>query len=466
MSVIKILPEYISNRIAAGEVVVRPASVVKELVENSLDAGARKITVNIEQGGEKLIAVIDDGAGMDADDLLLCLEQHATSKIDRAEDIDNLTSFGFRGEALPSIAAVSRLTIRSRRHESGEGNEVNVHGGKFVNTAPVGMAPGTEMIVSNLFFNTPARKKFLKTQATEEKHIIEAVFMLSLPYPEVAFELIIDKKQVYSSPAHKSLLPRIKSYLGAAVSEAFMPLSFADYGIRITGFIARHGLTKTTRREQRVFVNGRGVDSPAIYRGIRSGYGTLLEKGRFPPVILFVAVDPAQVDVNVHPQKREIRFRREGQLVKVVTAAVSQVLKVNSAVNPTIDKSFSLDQIFMGAEVRYENAPEQQDLAIGFGVQSAAASEPEVNSYSEAAAAETSDAAFGSRKERSRYLAEAAAVYDAEPAADRLKVAAVPAAVAERAQAESSAAHPALPVNAYSKEFFASLRVLGFVLDT
>lgn len=354
MSKIRVLPESISNRIAAGEVIERPASVVKELVENAIDAGAEKICVEIEKAGVRLIRVTDDGSGMDADDALLCLEPHATSKIAQERDIERIVTLGFRGEALPSIASVSRFSLKTRQRNALEGNEVIVQGGKFIKTAPVGCAPGTEMTVKDLFFNTPARKKFLKTEATEEKHIEEMLYMLALPYPQITFELFIDGKCIFSSPAHDTLLPRLKTFFGKAFVDGVLPVGYTSEDVKITGFIAMHGLNRNTRREQRTFVNGRGVESVTLYQGIREGYGSLVEKGRFPPVVLFISLDPGLVDVNVHPAKREVRFRNERKLAFDLAEAVRTALRLTPAPSITVDPSVSLKSMLDGADVSYE----------------------------------------------------------------------------------------------------------------
>lgn len=354
MSKIRVLPESISNRIAAGEVIERPASVVKELVENAIDAGAEKICVEIEKAGVRLIRVTDDGTGMDADDALLCLEPHATSKIAQERDIERIVTLGFRGEALPSIASVSRFSLKTRQRNALEGNEVIVQGGKFIKAAPVGCAPGTEMTVKDLFFNTPARKKFLKTEATEEKHIEEMLYMLALPYPQITFELFIDGKCIFSSPAHDTLLPRLKTFFGKAFVDGVLPVGYSSEDVKITGFIAMHGLNRNTRREQRTFVNGRGVESVTLYQGIREGYGSLVEKGRFPPVVLFISLDPGLVDVNVHPAKREVRFRNERKLAFDLAEAVRTALRLTPAPSITVDPSVSLKSMLDGADVSYE----------------------------------------------------------------------------------------------------------------
>ncbi len=354
MSEIKILPENISNRIAAGEVIERPASVVKELIENAIDAGAGSIVVEIQKAGRKLISVTDNGCGMDADDALMCLEAHATSKIKDRNDIDNIRTLGFRGEAIPSIAAVSRFHLTSRRHDASEGSTVAVICGKVVENGPVGSAPGTRIAVKELFCNTPARKKFLRSDATEEKHIQEHVYMLSLPYPGIAFELLIDGRCVFSSPAHNNLLPRLKTYFGKNYASNMVKIGYSSNGITVTGYTARHGLTRNTRREQRTFINGRPVESQALYRGISEGYSGLIEKGRFPPAILFLRLDPLDVDVNVHPAKREIRLRHDTLVAQAVTEAIRIALR--QAPSPTLafDSRLPLQSLLAGAEIAYQ----------------------------------------------------------------------------------------------------------------
>lgn len=332
MSRIHLLTEEVCNRIAAGEVVERPSSVVKELVENSLDAGARKISVSVEKAGQKSIAVRDNGEGMDADDALLCLESHATSKIKKEEDIFAITSFGFRGEALPSIASVSRFQIRTRRRDAQEGTEVTVNGGTMVATKPVGCAPGTEVTVKDLFFNIPARRKFMRSTATEERHILECITNISLSNPDVAFELKLDNRIAISSPAAPDLTPRIRELFGKSCADALIPVIYSEYGIQVEGYISRRDFTRNTRNEQRTFVNGRCVEALAIYKGIREGYGPMLEKGRYPVAILFITINPGEVDVNVHPAKREVRFRHEYELTAVIRSAIAKALREHNPV--------------------------------------------------------------------------------------------------------------------------------------
>lgn len=266
MSFIRILSDQVSNKIAAGEVIERPASVVKELVENALDAHAKRITVRVERAGQRLISVTDDGDGMDSDDALLCFEPHATSKIATEEDIFHIHSFGFRGEAMPSIASVARVTLRTRRRDSQEGFQVSITGGTLGETMPVGCAPGTETTVRDLFFNVPARRKFLKSNSTEERHITEIMSLISLAHPDVAFELTLDGRKIISSGAGDDLMPRIRDIYGRDLADAMVKLDYDSGRIHIEGCITKRGVTRPPRSEQRIFVNGRPVESLPVYR--------------------------------------------------------------------------------------------------------------------------------------------------------------------------------------------------------
>lgn len=373
MSKIKVMSEQLSNRIAAGEVIERPASVVKELVENAIDAGARHIRIEIEKAGSRLISVADDGSGMDGDDALLCIEPHGTSKIFTEEDIERITTLGFRGEALPSIASISRFSILTRTADMLEGTSVRVEGGRLLEAAPAGCPVGTVMQVRDLFFNTPARRKFLKAPATEAHHIEEMVLAMALPRHEIGFELRMDGRLVFNSPASPTAEARVREFFGRQFAEAMWTVDHAENGIHVTGFIASPGFTRNSRREQRTFINGRAVEAPALYRGIREGYATLNEPGRFPPVILYLEMPPEEVDVNVHPAKREVRFKHEYAISRAVTAAVSKALKHSREVDYLSDETerlplsgqVPLHLVLDSAKVAYSvRDTEQQEFAI------------------------------------------------------------------------------------------------------
>jgi DNA mismatch repair protein MutL len=357
MSIIRILPDDISNRIAAGEVIERPASVVKELMENSIDAGASSISVKIENAGKRLIMVTDDGSGMDSDDALLCFEPHATSKIKQIDDIDNIKTMGFRGEAMPSIASVSRLKMKTRKKSSMEGLEVNIEGGRFISAEPVGCAPGTEIAVQNLFFNTPARRKFLKTDNTEEKHIIDMFCSIALAHPLISFNLILNGTKILSSSKENDLTSRIKTFYGKTLKDALIPLSFSKSDIFVEGYIARHGYTRKSRKEQRVYINSRPIESQAVYRGIKNGYDSLVMKGTFPPVFLMIEMPPSKVDFNVHPAKREVRFREPGLLVNVIEEAIKKTVRESHTPTIAMSGNIPFAGIISGAEISY--TPEQ-----------------------------------------------------------------------------------------------------------
>ncbi len=320
------MDQALANLIAAGEVIERPASVVKELVENAIDAGASRITVEIERSGSRLISVTDDGCGMDEEDARNALELHGTSKLTRAEDISGVMTMGFRGEALPSIAQISRFTLRTREKESAAGIEISVEGGKILNTLPCGAPAGTSIRVENLFFNTPARKKFMKSPATEEHHIEESVTLLALANPEISFELRLDGRNVFRLP-RASLEERMRELFGRQNCASMVPLFHKEGNLTVRGFIGAPGFTRSTRREQRFFVNRRPVDSLTVSRALRDGYATLSEPGRFVPALLFLDLPVSEIDVNVHPAKREIRFRSEFFIIRAVAAAVGNALR-------------------------------------------------------------------------------------------------------------------------------------------
>ena len=361
MSKINILPEELSNRIAAGEVVERPASVVKELFENAVDAGADNIVVEIERAGSRLIRVSDNGSGMDENDALLCFSPHATSKISCAEDIDRIVTLGFRGEALPSIASVSRFSLKTRTADVAAGLEIELEAGKVVSQKPTGMPVGTVMTVRDLFYNVPARKKFLKSPATEEAHIQEMVIALALGFPEVSVTLKFDNKTALQSSGSDDPATRAAGLFGKAFAGKMLKLDHAEADIAVSGLIAAPGFTRTSRREQRTFVNGRAVESLALYRGIRDGYGTLADFGRFPPTVINISMDASEYDINVHPTKREVRFKREYMVSRAVTNAVRKALQLAPApeINLPQDKHLATPEVLLSASsISYQPKPE------------------------------------------------------------------------------------------------------------
>ena len=350
MNRIRLLPEQVANQIAAGEVVERPASVVKELVENAVDAQAVRITVEIQAGGRSLIRVIDDGLGMNRDDALLCLERHATSKITRAEDLAAITTMGFRGEALPSMASVSRftLTTRERGNEAAEGTQVIVHGGKIIEVKSAGHAPGTTVDVRQLFYNLPARRKFLRSEESERAHIQHYVMLAALACPEVGFTFVQDGRPVWQMPPLKidshsagrlaALQKRLRAFHGAELPllaidfSAALPSTAeteeepAEGTLRVWGLMGAPGASRATREDQHLFVNRRPIENRGLNYALLEGYHTALMKGRYPICALFLEIDPAAVDVNIHPTKREVKFHQEGAVRRLVAQAIRETL--------------------------------------------------------------------------------------------------------------------------------------------
>jgi len=332
MGRIRLLSETVASQVAAGEVVERPASVVKELVENSLDAGARNINVVIRRGGISLVRVIDDGCGMDRDDALLSLERHATSKIRSAADLQAVATLGFRGEALPSIASVSRFRLTTRESRAIAGTEIIVNGGRIDVARDGGEAPGTQVEVRSLFYNLPARRKFLRSENTESRNIEHQVHLQAIGHPQIGFSLIRDDRMLFQLPAAATLSDRIRDLYGAELLQRLVEVSdVASSKLRISGFIGQAGLSRQTRTQQLVFVNGRAIESSLLTGAIREGYHTALMKGQYPVTFLFLELDPAAVDVNVHPAKREVRFRDPNGVREAIVRCIQQTLETARA---------------------------------------------------------------------------------------------------------------------------------------
>ena len=326
MNRIRLLSEQVANQIAAGEVVERPASVVKELVENAIDANASHIEVEIRNGGRSFIRVTDNGFGMSRDDALLALERHATSKITRAEDLTAIATLGFRGEALPSLAAVSRFRLVTREPETLAGTEIEVAGGKILNVRDVGCPTGTHMEVRNLFFNLPARRKFLRTPQTEIAWIHQVCVLQALARPGVAFRFLEENRTVFDLAPANNLRGRLRELYNADFVANLAPVEWGTKGLRVSGFIGRPGISRSNRSDQHLFVNARPIESRAINFALLEGYHTALMKGRYPVAFLFLELDPHDVDINVHPTKREVRFRDEASVRAAVISAVRSSL--------------------------------------------------------------------------------------------------------------------------------------------
>ncbi|MCS7079048.1 MAG: DNA mismatch repair endonuclease MutL [Chloracidobacterium sp.] len=328
MSKIRILPDVVANRIAAGEVVERPASIVKECLENALDANAQQIDIAIERGGKTYIRIRDDGEGMTRDDALLAFERHATSKIRTAEDLAAIQTFGFRGEALAAIGSVTRVTLTTKLHGATSGTEVVLEGGKIRRVRDTAAPGGTEIVLRDLFFNLPARRKFLKTDATEAFHVINLVTHYALANPTRGFTLEHNGRQVLAVTATTDLRARAYQLFGAGLLDGLAPVELVQDGVVVRGFASRPHIQRTTRDGQYLFVNGRFVRDKLISRALSDAYRNILPPGVFPAAMLFVDVPPDAVDVNVHPQKIEVRFRSPQQVLEGITAAVRQALGV------------------------------------------------------------------------------------------------------------------------------------------
>ena len=331
---VRVLPLHVANKIAAGEVVERPASVVKELVENAIDAGARNVKVSVTQGGRKLVSVRDDGCGMTRDDAVLSLERQATSKILDVDDIERIDTLGFRGEAIPSIASVSRFTLVTRRHDADEGTQIVVNAGTLAEVSTAGCPPGTLVEVRDLFCNVPARRKFLRAYATEEGHVKNQFTVHALAHPAIGFSLTIDGRELYRLAPAATLHDRILDIFGAAFMENLLPLADHAGGnaapctpqsVIVTGFIERPNLSTPTRRDQYVFVNGRPATAASVAYAIREAYPRRQGDAK-PALFLFIDLPPEQVDVNVHPTKREVRFRDNVAVKRAITDAIERAL--------------------------------------------------------------------------------------------------------------------------------------------
>lgn len=335
MSKIRILPDALASQVAAGEVVERPAALVRELVENSLDAGARHVEVHAQRGGAAMIRIVDDGSGMDREDAMLCLERHATSKIRTKEDLGAITTFGFRGEALPSIASVSRFRLATREKDALVGTEIEVNGGKLMGVRDHGGAPGTVIEARSLFFNVPARRKFLRTEPTEFAHVEQQLRLHAIANPHVAFTLTHNGELVLHLPATRDMLERIRGLAGEDLASRLLKVEECTiHGITISGYIGGPGMSRSNRQMQTTYLNGRPIEAASISYGLREGYHTALMKGQHPVTFLFIQMDPHGFDVNVHPAKKEVRFHDGNAVRDAISRAVSRALE-NATKLPT-----------------------------------------------------------------------------------------------------------------------------------
>jgi DNA mismatch repair protein MutL len=328
MAKIRILPDALASQVAAGEVVERPAALVRELVENSLDAGARHIEVHAQRGGTALIRIVDDGSGMDREDAMLCLERHATSKIRTKEDLGAICTFGFRGEALPSIASVSRFRLATREKDALVGTEIEVNGGKLTAVRDHGGAAGTVIEARSLFFNVPARRKFLRAENTEFSHVEQQLRLHAIANPQVAFTLTHNGELVLHLPATRDMLERIRGLVGEELAIRLLKIEETTlHGVTVSGYIGGPGMSRSNRQMQTTYLNGRPIESASISYGLREGYHTALMKGQYPVTFLFIQMDPTAFDVNVHPAKKEVRFHDGNSVRDTIARSVSRTLE-------------------------------------------------------------------------------------------------------------------------------------------
>lgn len=326
MNIIRILPENVASQIAAGEIIDRPASVVRELIDNSIDAAADKIVIRIEKGGKGSIKVSDNGLGMSKHDLLLCVERHATSKLKEISDLFSIKSLGFRGEAIPSIASVSRMHITSCPRDQISGYKLKISGGKLTSMEETGSPQGTIVEVRDLFFNVPARQKFLRTIRTETDHIIDVVSRAVLPFSRIHFRLEHADKTILKLPASEKPLPRLSALLGRKVVESMSEAKVKGQDLKIRAYLASSDFSRSRGDRLFIYINGRNVRDRLVTRAVMEGYGQRLMKGRYPQAAVFIDIDPSKVDVNVHPTKQEVRFRDNHTLFETLAPAIEKVL--------------------------------------------------------------------------------------------------------------------------------------------
>ena len=337
MSKIRILPEQLANKIAAGEVVQRPASAVKELMENAIDAGATDILISIENGGKDVIRVVDNGDGMSEDDLLLAFEQHATSKIAQIDDLENIRTLGFRGEALPSIASVSMTEAQTCLKDSTEGRRLIINGGEIQSVEPVPMKPGTHITVRRLFYNTPARRKFLKSPNTEYRHIIDTVRRFALGYPNLRFQLFSNDSEIFILEP-SDLKKRIVDVFSPHYEQKLIAVEGNDGFMNVNGYVGGLDLVRKKSGEQYLFVNNRLVNDRLMNSAVYSAFSPMVEKGEYPFFVLKLFLPPQDIDVNVHPQKTEIKYRNEWQVYHFIRNSVANILKDTLRVVPSMSR--------------------------------------------------------------------------------------------------------------------------------
>ena len=353
MPTIHVLDETTINQIAAGEVVERPASVIKELIENAIDAGATSIEVEIAEGGIEYMRITDNGCGMSEVDARLAVLRHATSKIRSADDLYDIASLGFRGEAIASIASVSKFTLRTRQETDDMGTRIYIEGGHMVDCDPCGTSVGTTIEVKDLFYNTPARRKFLKSTRTEANKIQDMIGKLALSHTHIAFKCIVDTRVTIMTPGNHKMVDTIAALYGFKVSEDVFPIAYEAEGIYVEGVVSKPTVLKSSRQWQTTIVNQRVISDKAIYKAIDTAYHALLPKGGYPLVVLQIVVPPGTVDINVHPRKSEVKFSDDKPVFKAVYNSILQALEnpthhVTTNQEETIATAIDYDKVFSG----------------------------------------------------------------------------------------------------------------------
>jgi DNA mismatch repair protein MutL len=333
MSIISVLPDLLINKIAAGEVIERPASVVRELVDNSIDSGASRIDAEVLHGGKKLIKVADNGCGMDRDDAVMCFERHATSKIKSEEELFDISTLGFRGEAMPAIASVSKVTLISSMPDADVGVKIEIGANQKMEIMDAPPLEGTTIEIRDIFYNTPARRKFLKTNPTELSHVIDTVVQKAFAYPEIAFTLMHNNSELINAPAASSLKERCRQLYGEEMAGEFLDVQKESKPIKVRGFVSDTDHTRASRSHQIIFINKRPVKNATVNHAIYDAYRDVIQSGRHPSYFLFLDIDPARVDVNVHPAKREVKFEKPDEIHRFVRAAVYEALNPGSEID-------------------------------------------------------------------------------------------------------------------------------------
>jgi len=338
VNLIHILPNNLVNKIAAGEVIERPSSVVKELVENSIDASSAEISVFIKDGGKRSIKVVDNGIGMSESDALLSLERHATSKINEEKDLDHISTLGFRGEALPSIASVSQLTLKTRTKNYESGTKIDADGGKIISVSKTGISEGTEIEVRNIFYNTPARLKFLKSATTELNNINDTIVRLSLSNTLISFCFSHNDREMINLQKSENIITRIKFIFGNEFSENLLQIKSEDETTVLEGYISKPDLLRNSRTDQYIFVNGRSIKDRTIFHAIMEGYKSIIPREQYPSVFLFLKIEPSQIDVNTHPAKVEIKFAKPQKIHSLISKTISETLDKNRLVKSFVSR--------------------------------------------------------------------------------------------------------------------------------